>query len=131
VLLLALAGVQILSVTAALAGDPACLCDATMCVHASHHHHASHAAATAAPPASAGMSHCAHDAPASAPPDCSMRGCGSHREELLPLSALGSMPPSIAVARLEVMTALAPVAVRSLLDRPSTVEPPPPRSLPA
>jgi hypothetical protein len=137
VLLIALAGVQLLTVTAALAGDPSCLCDARMCIHHPGQHHSghSHSAVSAAPPQRVEQPaavHCAHETRASAAPrECSMRGCDEHGDELLPVSPLVSLSDPTSVARPEGVSALPTATVSSLLDRASVVEPPPPRSLPA
>lgn len=134
ILLLALAGVQLLSVTAALAGDPSCRCDAEMCVHhpgqhPSAHHPPSHDAAThhVEPAAS---QHCAHGAATLAPRECSMRGCDQHRDELLPISPLASLAHPTTVARVDAVSALPRLTASPLLDRSTAIEPPPPRSFP-
>jgi hypothetical protein len=130
VLLVALVGAQLATVGAALAGEPSCLCDANMCVHHpgqdhSRHQHQSHdaaAAKTAAAPA-----HCHEDA-AVAPPQCSMRGCESEHEQLIPFTPLASLPEPTAIVAADSMSAAAVFVARPLLDRASTVEPPPPRT---
>ena len=130
VLLLALAGVQLLTVTAALAGDPSCLCDGEMCIHHPGQHRAAHPAAahSVEPPASP---HCAHGAAAAAAPrECSMRGCDQHRDELLPISPLASLEQPTTVARVDAVSALPSFTVGAPLDRATAVEPPPPRSFP-
>ncbi len=127
VLLLALAGVQLLTVSAAIAGDPSCLCDAEMCIHHPGHDHSAHTAASQSvePPAA---QHCAHGAGAAAQPrECSMRGCEQHDDELLPLSPLVSLADPTTVARTEAASALPAFTVSLPRDRPTAVEPPPPR----
>jgi hypothetical protein len=135
ILLIALAGAQLLTVTAALAGE-SCACDEQMCVHhPGDKHSSSHRHSAAAPvtpdheqPAAA---HCAHAAAAPAQRECSMRGCDQHDQDLLPTQPPASLPDLTTVAGADAVSALTAFIARSPFDRASTVEPPPPRSFPA
>jgi hypothetical protein len=120
VLLIALVGAQILTV-AALAGDPACGCNERVCVHHPGQHRAAQAQASVKP-------HCHQDSSVAAAADCTLRGCDHERDQLLPFSAQASLPHPTSVTRPEGRSVLAGFAARPLLDRPSGVEPPPPRS---
>jgi hypothetical protein len=129
VLLIALLGAQLATVGAALAGEP-CLCDATMCVHhpgQDQSRHAHHAHGDAAPAAKASPAHCHEDAGV-APRDCSMRGCESRHDDLLPLTPLASLPQPTAIATADSISAAPALVAQSLLDRATAVEPPPPRT---
>jgi hypothetical protein len=60
--------------------------------------------------------------------DCTLRGCDHERDQLLPFSAQASLPHPTSVTRLEGVSVLAGFVARPLLERPSAVDPPPPRS---
>jgi hypothetical protein len=59
-----------------------------------------------------------------------MRGCDQDRDDLLPISSLVSLAQPTTVARVDAVSALSGFTVGPPLDRPSAVEPPPPRSFP-
>lgn len=139
VLLLALVGLQLTTLGAALAGEDSCLCDEQVCSHhpGKHGSH-SHDHAAPAPPAprveAPAAEHCAHHAAGTAattaaPRDCSMRGCDHQRDDSLPVAPLASLPDPTSIALPEGVSALAVVATVPPLDRSSNVEPPPPRFL--
>ena len=140
VLLLALLGVQLVTLGAAFAGAPACLCDENKCTHhpkghGSHDHgshgHDSHVAAApiAQQPATPSADHCAYQAALIDTGNCSMRGCDHKGEDSLPVTTLASLPYPTSIARPEGVSVLASGAIGSPLDRSPLIELPPPRLL--
>jgi hypothetical protein len=120
VLLVALIGVLLLTVGAALAGGPNCGCNQLVCVHTPGHQRA------AAPPTAS----CHHGVSArtGGAADCTLRGCSHEREENLPFAPPASLPHPTTMAVPNGVGPVATFVVRSLLDRPAEIEPPPPRS---